>query len=302
MPPSAPSDLVVSVADSQELQLDWTDNSANEDEFAIFRSTNGVDFSEIDTVAADVTTYLDTGLTNGQIYYYYVVARNAIGDSSASNTDSETAAHSLSTGLLGFWKLSDTSDALGVRTLTNNGSTPFVAGKVGNCADMLIASGQYLSRASATLGFTTAMTISVWYKQDSAANDKTIIQIGNDGLNPRNFLKMESNYWHVGGNTQTTTTTGGIATSTNWINWIITIDGTTAHSYVNGADTPVTLNEAFGTDISRAFYIGAYNNGSETANFNGLIDAVGLWSRAITAAEVADLYNAGTGLEHPFNI
>ena len=31
--------------------------------------------------------------------------------------------------------------------------------------------------------------------------------------------------------------------------------------------------------------------------FNGQIDAVGIWNRALSDAEVAELYNNGTGLE-----
>jgi hypothetical protein len=37
-----------------------------------------------------------------------------------------------------------------------------------------------------------------------------------------------------------------------------------------------------------------------TTTFDGVIDEVGYWSRAITSAEVTELYNGGAGLAYPF--
>ncbi len=34
---------------------------------------------------------------------------------------------------------------------------------------------------------------------------------------------------------------------------------------------------------------------------DGIVDEVGLWSRALTIAEVTALYNAGAGLAYPFD-
>lgn len=51
------------------VQLSWTDNSSIETQFSIERGTDGVSFSEIDTVSADVTTYEDAGLEPGTYYY-----------------------------------------------------------------------------------------------------------------------------------------------------------------------------------------------------------------------------------------
>jgi fibronectin type 3 domain-containing protein len=67
--------------------LSWTDNSNNETEFKIERSTDaGVTFTEIATVGANVTTYADTGLTQLTTYSYRVRASNSAGDSAYSNT------------------------------------------------------------------------------------------------------------------------------------------------------------------------------------------------------------------------
>jgi fibronectin type 3 domain-containing protein len=71
--------------------LSWIDNSDNELEFNIERSTDGgATFTEVATVSANVTTYADTGLSNSTPYYYRVRASNADGYSDYSNVASAT--------------------------------------------------------------------------------------------------------------------------------------------------------------------------------------------------------------------
>jgi len=41
-------------------------------------------------------------------------------------------------------------------------------------------------------------------------------------------------------------------------------------------------------------------SGLSTADFDGLIDEVGIWSRALNSTEVSELYNSGSGLAYPF--
>jgi hypothetical protein len=87
--------------------LSWTDNSNNETEFKIERSTDaGVTFTEIATVGANVTTYADTGLTPLTTYSYRVRASNSAGNSAYSNTASvalmpPTAPTNLTAALVG---------------------------------------------------------------------------------------------------------------------------------------------------------------------------------------------------------
>ena len=72
-------------AQSAQLTLTWQDNSSDELGFKIERSINGGAFAEIASVAADVTTYVDTNVTAGSPHVYRVAAYNAIGNSPYSN-------------------------------------------------------------------------------------------------------------------------------------------------------------------------------------------------------------------------
>jgi fibronectin type 3 domain-containing protein len=77
---------VNSSTETAHLTLAWQDNSNNEDDFAIERKsgTNGA-YSQIASVAANVTSYLDNSVTRGVTYCYRVQAISSAGASAYSN-------------------------------------------------------------------------------------------------------------------------------------------------------------------------------------------------------------------------
>jgi hypothetical protein len=89
-PPAAPSNLTANAVSCDRIDLAWTDNSDNETSFKIERSTDGSNFSQIDTVGADVTVYSDTSVAESTTYWYRVRASNFGGDSDYSNTATAT--------------------------------------------------------------------------------------------------------------------------------------------------------------------------------------------------------------------
>jgi len=74
------NELTATAVSSSEINLFWDDNYNNEDGFAIQRSTDGISFTEIATVAPNATTYPDTGLSEGTLYYYLIRVYNITGD------------------------------------------------------------------------------------------------------------------------------------------------------------------------------------------------------------------------------
>ena len=69
----APDNLAIT-ASTVALDLMWSDNSDNELGFYLERSEDDGPFNPIDTVAANTTSYLDTGLEVGVVYTYRVQA------------------------------------------------------------------------------------------------------------------------------------------------------------------------------------------------------------------------------------
>jgi hypothetical protein len=89
-PPAAPGGLTATAASSSQINLSWTDASNNESGFKIERSLNNSTWTAVTTVGQNVTSYSNTGLTAGTLYYYRVRATNASGDSANSNVASAT--------------------------------------------------------------------------------------------------------------------------------------------------------------------------------------------------------------------
>jgi subtilisin family serine protease len=84
--PAAPSNLSAKGVSTSQIDLTWTDNSMYEDGFKIERKTGtGGTYSEIATVDSDVTSYSNTGLSEGSIHIYRVRAYHAGGLSLYSN-------------------------------------------------------------------------------------------------------------------------------------------------------------------------------------------------------------------------
>jgi formylglycine-generating enzyme required for sulfatase activity len=84
--PAAPSNLQATATSSSQINLSWTDNSSNEDEFKIERKTgaNGI-WEYLGSVTANVVSCSDTGLSCETTYYYRVSSNNDKGDSDYSN-------------------------------------------------------------------------------------------------------------------------------------------------------------------------------------------------------------------------
>ena len=74
---------------------------------------------------------------------------------------------------------------------------------------------------------------------------------------------------------------------------VVVADGTNLNIYVDGEsdETPVAFSSAINTNT------GALTFGN---SFDGAMDEVGFWSRALTSTEVTALYNSGDGLQYPF--
>ena len=70
--PAAPTSLSFSGVTATAMTLGWTDNAANEIGYAIYRSTDGVSYSFVTQLAANSTSFTQTGLSPTTTYYWLV--------------------------------------------------------------------------------------------------------------------------------------------------------------------------------------------------------------------------------------
>ncbi len=89
----APTITSATALSSSQIKILFTDNSQNETSFQVYRSTSPTGtFSPVGNPipSGAPTEFTDTGLNPGTTYYYRVLARNAVIDSSPSNTANAT--------------------------------------------------------------------------------------------------------------------------------------------------------------------------------------------------------------------
>ena len=83
--PISPSPLI-GQSEGAGISLAWTDNSANETKYIIYRSTDNQTFTAIDSLPANNNAYTDRNVIAMTNYYYYVAGSNTSGVGEKSNT------------------------------------------------------------------------------------------------------------------------------------------------------------------------------------------------------------------------
>ena len=86
-PPAPPSNLAATAISADMIQLNWIDNSDNETEFIIEKSSDGITFTDYTTASEPNRTQMsDIQLEPATTHCYRVRAHNANGDSNPSST------------------------------------------------------------------------------------------------------------------------------------------------------------------------------------------------------------------------
>ena len=86
-----PPSSFASAASYQTVDLSWVASSSDSvANYVIYRGTSSSSLSPLDSVASTVTSYSNTGLTNGTTYYYGIRSKSSSGDYSVMRTTSVT--------------------------------------------------------------------------------------------------------------------------------------------------------------------------------------------------------------------
>jgi hypothetical protein len=207
----------------------------------------------------------------------------------------------LTTSLVSYWKLDESSgnadDAVSTNDLTNTGTVTYAAAKINKGADFSGAN-MILENAGA-VGFTSGgdRTWNFWMKAD--VNGGYILDnITNSGAQRRvtiylNGTNLAIYTWN------TDIDTGQAISTGTWYMVTVCWSAGTITTYVNAVSkTGGTTGTAAGN--ANGFAIGSEYPKTYGANFNGIVDEVGVWSRVLTQAEITALYNSGDGKQYPF--
>src|SRR5262249_11911799 len=68
--PAAPTGLTFTSVSAVAMTLNWTDNATNELGYALYRSTDGVQYAFVTQLAANATSSIQSGLAPGTTYFW----------------------------------------------------------------------------------------------------------------------------------------------------------------------------------------------------------------------------------------
>ena len=214
--------------------------------------------------------------------------------------------------LVSYWKLDEASgnaaDSVGSNTLTNVNSVTYTTGKINNGALTARTGSKYFSitdTSQSGLDFGTGdFTFNIWIKPSSIGAGDGFFSKGAGGGNSQYWMRFNNNTGNVltfltsqgAGETIVSTSAAGITTG-NWYMLTFKRSGTTLSIKVNAGTAVTATGTVRNCDNTSAFLLGA---GPGNIPFDGILDEVGVWSRATTDAEDTQLYNAGAGFTYPF--
>lgn len=220
----------------------------------------------------------------------------------------------LKTDLIGYWALEETSGTrydshTNALHMTDVGSTGSGTGKIGTCLYTGVSAGYLQREDEALLSPTAAMSFSAWVKGGADLSCLAGSRSWNDGRSWA-IVRWSNGEWRLACETGSGLAYGTLAeinNTTDWFHLVMTYDGAGSgdsgrlKGYVNGSAVTLTFTgtvPAALPDPATQFAIGTALSGSGLAAFQGYIDEVAFWSRAISSTEVSEIYNAGAGLAY----
>lgn len=239
--------------------------------------------------------------TAAQIKVDYNNGANVLGASDANKN--------LSNGLVGYWKMDEsswtidcsTSSVLDSSGNSNNGkSCPTTTGPAGGAtgkfgnAGSFDGTNDYVEVANSTsIGVGDVFTLSAWVKRTGIGTAQYITQ-KDAGFFAWGFDSNNKLFLDKQGTAVIFTSTNSYTDTTNWHHYVITKNGSSLSAYVDGTLISGTFSDQTLINNSNAMSIGA-NSGGTGSFFNGRIDETRIYNRALPDREVQQLYNFAPG-------
>jgi fibronectin type 3 domain-containing protein len=293
-PPAAPTMLVGTPGNGQA-NLDWANNTEPDlAGYHVYRSSSGQPYQRITPTAIAASAFTDTGLANGTTYSYFATAVDTGGLESPQSNSVTVTPENIDTTLAARWQLDEGSgttalDSSGnARHATFTGNPAWTAGRLGGG----LAFDGIDDAATPPLAMTFPVwTVSLWVQSPTAPATAP-------ASGPLHGGNMEINWNHPTASWRGSATVrvgwnwyrasfGPLAANV-WYHLAATYDGETLRAYKNGVlVTTNTLPSGPPDPNPPVLRLGRHASAAQF--FRGSIDEVRVYSRALSAAEIAGL-------------
>lgn len=210
-------------------------------------------------------------------------------------------------GLAAWWPLNGNGDdVLGANPFSFSGQLMFAPGKVGSAFNFggVQESAEAASSAALNVGTEAGMTIEGWIIPADVSQPHPIMEWNDHAGNLGVFLQLSggstgslvANLVDTQGGDHQIRTDGQVVHAGQWQHVALTYDkgsGQTA-LYLNGVAVAQTNLGSFTPQTSYALHLGWRPSGPFSGNhFDGGMDEISLYRRALTGAEILSIHNAG---------
>ena len=285
-PPSVPANLAASSTVPGQIGLSWSASTDNSGAVAGYRVYRG----GINVATTTATNATDTGLAPSTTYTYTVAAFDASGNVSPQSSSVSATTVTASSGPVASYSMNQgAGNALADLSGNGNNGTLingpiWVAGKNGTALSFNGSNQRVDIADSASLRLTTGMTLSAWIKP------VVVTPAWRDIV-----MKGQDEYYLVGTSSSNggVPATGGTYTSplyatgssvNDWSYLAATYDGTSLKLYVNGVQ--VASRNQTGAIKNSTGTVGIGGDAFWGQYFNGLIDDVRIYNRALAPSEI----------------
>lgn len=200
----------------------------------------------------------------------------------------------LNTSLQSYYKLDNNilSDAFGIYNMTSVG-TANASGKINSAREFDGTNNDTLTRVSTGLTGAGARSFNVWIYNDDSTNYKDILTYGTEAAGQLFHWRKNNNNKMWVQNQGTSLEANTTITTATWIMVTVVWNGTNTSLYQDGVLVGRS-SLGFNTGTVNSMNWGSYLTTAE--RWDGKIDEIGVWTRALTSDEVLILYNGGAGL------
>ncbi len=284
--------------------------ATNENATCRYATTAGVAYSSMPntftTTGGQAHSRTVSGLTNGGSYSYFVRCQDAAGNANTNDfTISFSVAQPTTVGLVAAYSFNEGSGTSAADASGNghsgaiSGATWSTQGKFGNALAFDGVNDWVTVNATSLLNLTTAMTLEAWVFPTTTSGVRDIlIKEGTNAdiynLYARNWRGRPEANVLVGGANRVAEGTAAQAPAANvWTHVAGTYDGTTLRLFINGVQAASVNRSGPIATSTGPLRIGGNSLWGEF--FQGRIDEVRIYNRALTQAEIQTDMNTPVG-------